>query len=175
MIELREASARDYQEICDLIKSETELFMVYPTGTFPLDVKQLEDLSKERKDLTVAINDSKVIGFANFYNYVALKSAFIGNVVVKHRLRGKGLGRKIVSYMLDLAFKKHKLQEVHLSVFSHNIKALLLYSSFGFRPYDMEERRDHANKRAVLLHMKLSWTDYTAHDSEVTGSLSSDA
>jgi RimJ/RimL family protein N-acetyltransferase len=162
LIQLREAFEKDYQEICDLIKSETDLFMVYPAGTFPLDVDQLHGLSKERKDLTVIVNNSEVIGFANFYNYVATESAFVGNIVVKNGLRGKGLGRKIVSHMLNLAFNKHRLQEVHLSVFSHNTKALFLYSSFGFRPYGIEERRDRVNKRAALLHMKLSRANYEA-------------
>ena len=139
--------------------------MVYPAGTFPLNVDQLQSLSKERKDLTVAVNDSEVIGFANLYNYVASKSAFVGNIVVKNGMRGKGLGRRIVLHMLNLAFEKHGLQEVHLSVFNQNTKALLLYSSLGFRPYGIEERRDHTNNRAALLHMRLSRADYEAGDS----------
>ena len=67
--------------------------------------------------------------------------------------------------MLDLAFRKHGLQEVHLSVFNQNTKALLLYSSFGFKPYGIEERRDHTNKKAALLHMRVSHADYKASNS----------
>lgn len=175
MIRLREASARDYQQICDLIKNEAELFKFYPAGAFPLDVAQLQDLSKDRKGLTVAVDEAQVIGFANFYNYVAAKRAFVGNIVIKNTFRGKGLGRKIVSYMLDLAFKRHGLQEVHLSVFSRNTKAILLYTSIGFRPYEIEERRDHANKRAALLHMKLERANYAAVASSDASALQREA
>lgn len=62
--------------------------------------------------------------------------------------------------MMNLSFLKHNLQEVCISVFSHNIPALLLYAGFGFTPYQIEERKDYANKRVALIHMKMNKLDY---------------
>ena len=75
-------------------------------------------------------------------------------MVVDSEIRGKGLGRKLLAYMVGLARNKYLLPEVRISVFSDNIKATLLYSSCGFRPYQIEERRDFSGRRVALIHMK---------------------
>jgi ribosomal protein S18 acetylase RimI-like enzyme len=43
--------------------------------------------------------------------------------------------------------------QARISVFSHNAKALLLYSSPGFIPYGMEEREAPAGERVALLYL----------------------
>jgi len=154
MCKYREATENDFEGICNLIKSKEELFLVYPKGQFPLTVAQLRELSRVRKELTVAIEGNKIIGFANLYNYKQDESAFIGNVVIDKSHRGKGLGKEIVSYMLKQADIKHNLTEVMISVFSENTPALLLYSGFGFAPYEIEERKNQQGKRVALIHMK---------------------
>lgn len=153
---LREARHEDFTAICHLIKSKEELFLVYPNGKYPLDVAQLEELSRVRKELTVAADGDTIIGFANLYNLVAGTSASIGNVIVDKKYRGQGLGKKIVLYMLNQALTKYNLYEVKISVFSENTPALLLYSSCGFKPYAIEQRLDTNNNRLALLHMKLT-------------------
>ena len=159
MYKYREATENDFEGICNLIKSKEELFLVYPNGQFPLTVAQLKELSKARKELTVAIGGAKIIGFANLYNYKKNESAFIGNVVIDKIHRGRGLGKEIVSYMLEQAHIKHNLPEVRISVFSENTPALLLYSGFGFTPYEIEERKNQQGKRVALIHMKIKRRD----------------
>ena len=61
--------------------------------------------------------------------------------------------------MLEQAYKYHNLQEVRISVFSENTPALLLYSGFGFTPYEIEERKNQLGKRVALIHMKLKRSD----------------
>lgn len=151
----REASNDDFEGICDLIKNREELFLIYPKGQFPLTVDQLQELAKVRKELSVITDGTKIIGFANFYNYRQNESAFIGNVVIDENYRGQGLGKKIVTYMLRQAFEKCHLTEVNISVFSNNTPALLLYSGFGFSPYEIEERTDENGKRVALIHMRI--------------------
>ena len=152
----REATEDDYEGICNLVKSEHELFRVYPNGTYPLTISQLKHLSRIRIELTVVTDENKIIGFANLYNYETEKQAFVGNVVIDETYRGKGLGKKLVSYMIEKAFAKYALPEVHISVFSDNIPALLLYAGFGFIPYDIEEKTEPNGNRAALIHMKKS-------------------
>ena len=152
----REAVENDYEGICSLIKTEDELFMVYPNGQYPLTVDQVRKLSQTREALTVAVDEvGNVIGFANLYNHEPGKTAFIGNVVVDPGHRGRGMGKAIVSHMLEKVFGRYDLPEVRISVFSENTPALLLYSGFGFVPFGIEERRDPKGKRVALIHMRL--------------------
>ena len=155
MCELREATEKDFEGICKLIKSKEELFLVYPNGKYPLTVTQLRELSQVRKELTVAVEENEIVGFANLYNNEPSKYAFIGNVVIDKSCRGRGLGKEIVSYMLKIVYEKYNLPEVRISVFSENTPALLLYSGFGFVPYEMEERKSPQGKRVALIHMKM--------------------
>lgn len=159
-VQFRQVTEDDYQDICKLITDEKELFFVYPHGSYPFTVEQIRQLSVVRKELTVATDSSKVVGFANLYDYQADKSAFIGNVVIDKSCRRKGIGKSLLAYMLALSFEKHNLPQVRISVFSHNIPALLLYSSFGFTPYQIEERKDFTDKRVALVHMKMNKIDY---------------
>jgi RimJ/RimL family protein N-acetyltransferase len=154
MCEYREVSENDYAGICNLIRSEEEMFLVYPNGRFPLTEAQLRELSRLRKELTVAVDGDRIIGFANLYDYRKCQSAFIGNVVIDVSYRGKGLGKGIVSYMLEQAFVRHDLPEVRISVFSENATALLLYTGLGFTPYGIEERQKRDGTRVALIHMK---------------------
>jgi len=58
--------------------------------------------------------------------------------------------------MLEKAKNKFNLPEVRVSVFSENTRALLLYKSIGFIPYEVEERINTKSKRVALIHMKLA-------------------
>ena len=154
-MQLREATEVDFENICHLFTSKQELFWIYPKGSYPFTPDQLRELNAVRRDLTVALHGDNIVGFANLYDFEPDSHVFIGNVVVAPEFRGKGLGRALVTHMSDLAKNKYSLPEVRISVFSDNIKAVLLYASFGFSPYKIEERRDYSGKRVALLHMKL--------------------
>lgn len=153
-IELREASPRDYEKIVQLVPTEKDLFLVYPKGKHPFSVDQLQALAETRIELTVAVRDGEVLGFANLYDLKPGQWVFIGNVVIAHAHRGEGLGRKLVTHMTTLAFERYGVPEVRISVFSENQPALLLYSSLRFEPYTIEERRDPTGRRVALIHMK---------------------
>lgn len=156
MLKFRDANELDFGEICKLIKTKQEMFLVYPKGSFPLTPEQLQQLSTLRKELTVAVNNNHITGFANLYDFEQDKYAFIGNVIIKQEHRGMGYGRLLISHMLKQAFEKYSLPEVRISVFNQNTPALLLYSRFGFEPYMIEERIDSDNNKVALIHMKLA-------------------
>lgn len=140
-MELRNARQSDFPSIIQLLHNREEMFRVYPGGQFPFTVTQLRSLAETRCDLTVATVAGAVVGFANLYNLEAGQSAFIGNVVIARAFRGQGLGRVLVSHMINLALAKYDLQQVRISVFSDNTPALLMYTGMGFRPSSVEERR----------------------------------
>lgn len=162
-VHFREALQADYADICRLVPNAQELYWVYPRGTYPFTVDQITYLAATRKELTVASYGEETIGFANLYDFKDKEKAFIGNVIVKKSARGRGVGRLLMGYMLSIAFSKYDLSAIHISVFSDNIPALLLYTKIGFQAYAIEERRNYASKRVALVHMKLGKGIYKIH------------
>ena len=77
------------------------------------------------------------------------------NVIIEKTLRGCGIGRKMIGVMLKFCFEKYRLPKVNISVFSHNIPALVLYSRLGFTPVELEERQDFSGQKTVMIHMTL--------------------
>jgi len=154
-VTFRQAVPDDFQAICDLIPSAEELFLVYPKGKFPLTVRQVEKLLRRRMDPTVLLTGGTVAGFGCYYQYKPGESVFIGNVVLDRSHRGKGLGKELVLHLIQRAFRKYDLPRVQISVYSHNLAALLLYASLGFRPYAIAKRKDPWGGRVALLHLRL--------------------
>lgn len=159
-MDIREATVEDFEAIVRLVPSQEELFLVYPKGSHPFSIGQLRALADVRTELTVVVRNGEVIGFANLYDLKLHHWAFIGNVVIIHSFRGTGLGRKLVDHMVRVAFGKHELPEVRISVFSENTPALLLYASLGFKPYSIEARQHPTGKRVALIHMRVSRGGY---------------
>lgn len=154
MLTIRSATREDFEGVCRLVHSKEELFLVYPAGKYPLTVDQLDQLSIKRRELTVAVLDGAIIGFANLYDLKKDKYAFIGNVIVERAHRGKGVGKELITYMLAMMREEYQLSQARISVFSQNTSALLLYKHFDFKPYAIDERQDVDNKRVALIHMK---------------------
>lgn len=145
----------DYQVICNLVLNKEELFMVYPKGQFPFTVDQFEAMLARRVEPTVLTIDGEVAGFAAFYQLRKARFVFIGNVIVDRNRRGSGLGRKLVSYMSEMAFGKYNLPEVRISVHNRNTRALILYTSLGFNPYAIQSKTDPRGHRVALISLSL--------------------
>ena len=72
-------------------------------------------------------------GFVAFYcNDLATKQAFITSVLVDPRDRGRGVGRSLVSCVLELS-KRRGFATCHLEVARNNEAARAMYLSMGFR------------------------------------------
>jgi ribosomal protein S18 acetylase RimI-like enzyme len=143
-----------YEGIVELFTSPEELFLIYPSGTWPFDKMQLKGLSKKRSDFTVALDGDRVIGFASIYTHLSRDKYFIGNVVIAISHRGRGIGSALICHMCDLVFNRYA-PRVNISVFSFNTSALLLYTSLGFKPFDIEKRTMPNGSSTALLHMHL--------------------
>jgi ribosomal protein S18 acetylase RimI-like enzyme len=154
-MELREATTSDFDAIVRLIPTEDELFRVYPKGKHPFTLEQVQSLAESREELTIAVDGGEVVAFANLYNVIQGKSAFIGNVVVAKKWRGQGVGRLLICHMIRQAFDKYNVGETRISVFNDNTPALLLYAGMNFKPYAVEERTNLLGERVGLIHMRL--------------------
>lgn len=56
----------------------------------------------------------------------------LGFVIIDNKLRGKGIGKQMVSCAIDYAFKKLKADKLTLGVFESNLNAFYCYKSCGF-------------------------------------------
>ena len=156
MCTIRTATVDDFPAITRLVKNREELFLLHPCGSYPWTVEQIARLSEERFDLTVMEEGDRVIGFANLYGMKDNAHAFIGNVIIDSNHRARGLGRRLITYMMERVFDTHSLSEARISVFADNKSALDLYTALGFHTYDEEERLAPTGESLRLLHMRLT-------------------
>ncbi len=146
---------RDLAAICRFPQNADELFFMFPKARYPLTPDQLAAVIAERTDATVAELDGEPVGFANFHQWGLHSVCSIGNLIVAPAARGQGVGTYLIRHMVELAFAKYQASEVAISCFNENVTGLLLYTKLGFRPYGIEERRDHRGRRVALIHLRL--------------------
>lgn len=152
-MEIVEATEEQYQDIAKLVSSPEELYLIYPSGNYPWDVSQLTKLAEVRPNFTVCIVQEEIAAFANLYNVIPGESAFIGNVIVSEKYKGQGIGKRLTQHMMKIC--REQYQSVpHLSVFGFNARALLMYASLGFKPYDVEPRKNLKGDIVALIHMR---------------------
>ena len=152
-MQITEATEEQYEEIGNLIGSPEELYLVYPSGNYPWDVVQLKKLNEVRPNFTVCVVQGEIAAFANLYNVVPGESAFIGNVIVTEKHKGKGIGRALTMHMVNICQEQYKAVP-HLSVFGFNNRALLMYAGLGFVPYGVEPRKNLKGETVALIHMR---------------------
>ncbi|WP_070971231.1 GNAT family N-acetyltransferase [Vibrio sonorensis] len=143
-----------FGQIAKLITTPDELYSVCPNGRFPWDVEQIAEIAQQRSNLTVVKDNDKVVAFGNLYNVVANESAFVGNIIVSDEYKGKGIGKRLLEFMINECREGHNAVP-HLSVFNYNTRAMLLYTKLGFKPYDVEQRANHKGEPVVLIHMRM--------------------
>jgi len=150
----REIVPEDIAIICNFPRDENELFFMYPKAIFPLTIDQLKSSIDSRFDSTVILHEEAITGFANFYEVIENQYCLIGNVIVNPIFRGKGVGAYLINIMEKKAISKYKVKEIHISCFNQNVAGLLLYSSLGYLPYEIEKRFDKKSVPVALIKMK---------------------
>lgn len=78
--------------------------------------------------------DEGIIGFLDFHGGNRQRTVHQGEfgMSVDENFRGEGIGRALVSAMIDWATAHPLLEKINLEVFHNNIPAINLYKSFGF-------------------------------------------
>ena len=150
----RPVEDQDLTLVASWPQSREELFFFHPRASFPLTVSQLAEAIAQRSDSTVAVADSQVVGFANFYRWETNGHCVIGNVIVAPGSRSHGVASALIDHMIILALSKHRAAEVRIACFHRNLAGLLLYSKLKFSPFAIEERRDWQNERVALVHFR---------------------
>ncbi len=90
--------------------------------------------SKNQITLAYCTENDKIIGIASMCNYrvISGNKGWIEDVVVDKNARGKGVGRKLIEKLLEIA-KQKELSEVLLFTEDHRIPAINLYNKLDFQ------------------------------------------
>lgn len=115
---------------------------------FPMfDAREIEDAvniwigySRIGAGLTAEIQ-GKACGLANLYiqPYRKLSHTCLLSIIVKEEMRGKGIGRRLIEGLIQLAREKFHIEVLHLEVYEEN-PAIYLYKKMGFEEFGCHSR-----------------------------------
>jgi ribosomal protein S18 acetylase RimI-like enzyme len=142
MYTYRDAKQQDFERIASFPDNRRDLFYMFPKGVFPVQAETLHEVAQSRTLPTVLEDDGIVIGYSNFYDLEEGTFAWLGNVIIAPDYRGKGAGKALIQFMLNRAAIDLQLRELRLICHNPNTKALFLYHSLGFVPYDIRSVSD---------------------------------
>lgn len=97
----------------------------YTRETFHEDVRWREMATKRVRD-----PEGRMVAFGQFYN--RFERINLARLVVHPDVRGRGVGRKLVSMLMSAARPLFSLTEFSLFVYRDNAPALECYKSMGF-------------------------------------------
>ncbi|MFL5742601.1 MAG: GNAT family N-acetyltransferase [Flavisolibacter sp.] len=134
MIRLEKCDQSCYDTLISWVDSAEALMQFAgPAFTFPLTKEQLEKSLSDNKRFAFKVVDvgtALPIGQAEIY--LSEKSAYLGSILIGNkRLRGKGVGKGIVSQLLAYAFDVLAQTKVELNVFDWNTGAIKCYEKVG--------------------------------------------
>ncbi len=115
---------------------------------FPLaDLKEIEDAARiwvsysKYNAVLTALWDGVPCGIANLYlqPYKKLAHQSLFAIIVDEKVRGKGVGTRLMEELIALAKERFKLELLHLEVYEGN-PAIHLYQRLGFVQYGFQPR-----------------------------------
>ena len=126
MIKYRKMEMSDYEDINKLYKRSKKI-VLYSTD----DKKGFKLFLSKNKDLCfVATYNNKIIG--SIQGATDYKRGYIHHLIVHNDYRKKGIGKKLVSLVIN-ALKKSKLSDVVILVNNKNKSVISFYKKIGFQ------------------------------------------
>ena len=98
-------------------------------------LEDVEDFLRGMRDpLLAAEVDGHVVGLAGLEVSKPARQRHVGTlgIMVHREYQGRGIGRSLLSALLDIADRWLMLKRVQLTVFTDNQRAIGLYKSLGF-------------------------------------------
>jgi ribosomal protein S18 acetylase RimI-like enzyme len=109
----------------------------------------IDQLSKDYKYYFILEKNEKLGYFAYHVDTIG-KELFLSKLYVYSNHRGKGVGRKVVNYLLDFCVKQG-LEKIYLDVYHKNESSIAAYKKMGF---------SIDKKKVKKFDSKLSFIDY---------------
>jgi RimJ/RimL family protein N-acetyltransferase len=162
MIQLEKFDKSNYEKLISWIDTAEALMQFAgPSFSFPLTKEQLDKSLNDKNKFAfqaIELSTQAMIGYVEIH--LKENSAYLGRIIIEEKLRGKGYGKEIVSYLLYYAFKNLNQSKVELNVFEWNIVAINCYKKMGFvfKPENNSERKVN-DKTWVALNMVLEIED----------------
>lgn len=79
----------------------------------------------------------EVLAWASFSDYYPRQAYHISaeiSIYVRHDMRGVGVGKKLLRYMVDRA-PEWEIRNILAVIFGHNYNSIYLFESFGFKEW----------------------------------------
>ena len=149
----RPFAEEDAKFISRFPQSAEELFFLFPKALFPLDPEQLMEQTRRQPCPTVALWKDAVVGYINFIEVRKKRFCTIGNLVVDPAHRRKGVGARLIQFMMRKSVEQFGARFVHASCFSHNTPAYQLCAKLGFIPADMALRPATDGEMVLLVNL----------------------
>jgi ribosomal-protein-alanine N-acetyltransferase len=111
----------------------------------------LEEIKNERSHFFAATRDDTLVGYGGFW--LILDEAHITSVAIRHDCRGRGLGSRVVDYLLSEARAVGAVMAT-LEVRVSNLRARDLYLRKGFRPVGMRKGYYSTNNEDAIVMLK---------------------
>ena len=135
MIQFKPLVVTDIDTIVTMMKA------VYAIDNYPIDKEKSKTLFQEfisNEDLGkswLILSDQEIVGyviltFVFSFEYQG-KIAFLDELYLNEKARGKGIGSQAVTFVLEQS-KKLSLQLIYLEIENHNQNAQKLYIANGF-------------------------------------------
>jgi RimJ/RimL family protein N-acetyltransferase len=164
-LRFRAFRASDAQALVSWARTPDELLQwAGPRFRFPLDVRQLaayaDTTGEDRHVVSAVAARAAVVGHLELTVLPEHELGRVGCFGVAPRVRGQGVGTRLMRWLIAFAFDELSLHRLELDVFSFNEPARRLYTHAGFR---QEGLSWHARKASAgrwdLIHMGLleSW------------------
>jgi ribosomal-protein-alanine N-acetyltransferase len=106
------------------------------------------ELQLEFSNFFAAIEDREIIGYVCFWT--VSDEAQITNITVKEKFRRKGLGSRLMKYIIDIS-SAMKIKKMFLEVRASNCPALSLYEKFGFKKIEVRKKYYSNSNDAVIM------------------------
>lgn len=141
---IRDIKISDYNEIDKLVQQVHNLHVdnrpdLYEKLEHPLSKNEFEELVQNKDIISVVAEEKGVIiglcivSIRNKSGMIDKKIAYMDDLCVDEKFRGKGIGKKLFSFATEIA-KKKGAERLDLMVWSFNEKAINFYEELGMKP-----------------------------------------
>lgn len=108
-----------------------------------------EDIKNDYVHIYVYEEDNKVLGFIHIEEHFEITD--IINIAVDSSYQGKGIGKKLLQYVID----NTNADKIMLEVKENNIPAIKLYESMGFKEIHMRPNYYEGNINALIMERSI--------------------
>lgn len=144
MIEIKEMTFSDFDEIKDILQTDFDEF--WTPGVLKSELES--DLSK----YVVAKENGNIVGFAGVI--ILPDDVEITNIVTKKTERKKGIGKLLLDKLIEMAFALKK--DISLEVNEKNEAAINLYKKAKFKEAGIRKKYYNGCENAIIMTKKFT-------------------